>query len=100
MAVYAQFDKDGACIQIASNVGWSEFGDWCETLTGFQRLRKLFDEGNTEDIEGVRAELEELLEKQPPPNPDVESVAHQIIHAIDAAGPAEILLVTAGITTK
>lgn len=100
MAIYAQFDEDGACVQVASNMGWGEFGDWVETLKGYQRVRKLWEDGNTEDIAGVRAELEELLKETPPENKDVEDVAHQVIHAIDAGTPAEIMLITNGVKNE
>jgi hypothetical protein len=97
MAIYAQFDKDGPCIQLASNVGWSEFGDWVEHLDGATRISKLWSEGNQEDIAGLRDELEEILEKSPPENADVLSVADGIIHAIDAGGAAEILIISSGV---
>lgn len=98
MAIYAQFDKDGPCIQAASNTGWSEFGDWVETLTDCPRTKELWESGACEDIAGLRAEMEQQLEDAPPENPDVASVAHQVIHAIDAGGKADILLITAGVT--
>ena len=98
MAIYAQFDKDGESIQLATNTGWSEFGDWVETLKDCPRTSKLWDGGECEDIAGLRAEMERQLSDAPPENPDVESVAHQVIHAIDAGGKAEILLITAGVS--
>lgn len=97
MAIYAQFDKDGPCPQIASNVGWSEFGDWVETLDGYTRINALWSDGFIEDIPGLRAELEHVLDSAPPTNKDVLSVADGIIHCIDAAGPAEIMMITSGV---
>lgn len=98
MAIYAQFDQDGECIQLASNVGWSEFGDWVETLKNKPNLTALWTSGACEKIPDLRAEMESQLDSAPPENPDVESVAQQLIHAIDASGSAEILLVTAGVS--
>lgn len=98
MAVYAQFDKDGACVQLASNTGWSEFGDWVETLKDCPRLSAMWDSGVCEDIPGLRDELEQQIQDGPPEDEDVLSVAHQVIHAIDAGMPAEILLTTAGVS--
>lgn len=37
------------------------------------------------------------LDEAPPENTDVMDIAHGIISAIDAAGPAEIVLITQGI---
>jgi hypothetical protein len=99
MSIYTQFDEDGPCLQCASNVGWSEFGDWVETLKAYSRLAALFDTGACEDIPGLRAELETALKKDKPESPDVESVLQQLLHNIDAAGDAEIVLMTAGVTT-
>jgi hypothetical protein len=100
MAIYAQFDEAGPCIQIASNAGWSEFGDWSETLGDKSKITALFTTGECENIPGLRAELEAVLQKTPPDNKDVYSVADGIIHAIDAGGVAEILLVTAGVSVS
>jgi hypothetical protein len=100
MAIYAQFDEAGECIQLASNTGWSEFIDWVETLDGYKRLSQLVDEANCEDIAGLRDELESCLEDEPPENKDVLDVAHQVIHAIDAGGKAEIMLITSGVTQE
>ena len=99
MAIYAQFDKDGPCLQLASNTGWSEFGDWVETLEDCPRISELWESGSCEDIPGLRDETEETLKSSPPENKDVESVADGLIHSIDAAGQAEILLITAGVST-
>lgn len=98
MAVYAQFDENGECIQLASNVGWSQFGDWVETLDDCPRLKELWESGSCEDIAGLRDELDQTLKDAEPKDPNVASVAHQVIHAIDAGGKADILLITAGVT--
>lgn len=100
MAIYAQFDKDGECVQLASNTGWSEFGNWVETLNGCPRVAKLWHSGECEEIPELRAELEEAIQDYPPPDKDVESVAHQVIHAIDAGGKPAIMLITAGVSTS
>lgn len=96
MSIYAQFDEDGPCLQLASNVGWSEFGDWVETIKGYSIITDLFNNGNTENIKGLRDELEDVLEKNPPESKDVLSVADGIIHSIDSAGDAEIMMITFG----
>lgn len=98
MAIYAQFDQDWMCLQIASNVGWSEFGDWVETLTDCPRISALWKTGSCEDIPGLRDEIDETLKGSPPENKDVASVADGIIHAIDAAGASEILIITSGVS--
>ncbi len=97
MSLYMQFDEAGPCLQVASNSGWSEFGDWVETLSGYTRLAALWSDGSCEDIAGLRDELEHVLENQPPPDKDVHSVVDGLIHAIDAGGKADIVLITAGV---
>lgn len=98
MALYTQFDEGGACLQVATNQGWSEFGDWIETQTSAPLALSLWTQGYCEDLAGLRAEMETLLREAPPKNKDVASILDQLIYNIDAAGPAEIILVTNGLS--
>jgi len=68
-----------------------------ETLNGYAGISKLWSDGNIEDIAGLRKELEDVLNSKPPKNKDVGTIADGIIHSIDEAGKAEILMITAGV---
>ena len=68
MSRYAQFDEDGNQYQVASNRGWSEFGDWVETLSKktYPQLHELWNDGSSQLFEEVIKQLGDALENHPP----------------------------------
>jgi hypothetical protein len=97
MSIYASFDEKGATTQIATNLGWTQFGNWADSLkeTEFPLVRKMWLDAECLDLPGLRKELDQALKKGVV-DADAVDVAHAIIYAIDAAGKADFLLVTNG----
>ena len=97
MSIYAQFDEDGSQEQIASNRGWSEFGDWVETLNAndFPTLAALWEHGATSDIRGLTSEVAKAV-KSAPPSKDVKTIAKFLLSALRGNAKAGCVLVTNG----
>lgn len=95
MSTYAQFDADGDQRQIASNLGWSEFGDWCEGLNHEQypRLVQLWEHGQSNDIPGVATDLEKALEAHSPSG-DVRGSVDLLLDALNANKDAYTVYIT------
>lgn len=95
MSRYAQFDEDGNQYQIASNLGWSQFGDWVDTLDAsrYPALVQLWEHGNTGDLEALRNQLDAALSESPP-RQDVIDSAELLLTALHQNTGAEVLLVT------
>lgn len=95
MSRYAQFDEDGNQYQIASNLGWSQFGDWVDTLDAekYPALVQLWEHGNTGDLEALRSQLDSALIDSPP-HQDVIDSAELLLAALNKNTEAEVLLVT------
>jgi len=94
MSIYAQFDENGNQYQISSNLGWSEFGEWVESLTAMPALKSLYEHGVSEDIPAVTQDLSEAIESESPENEDVLSTAELFLDALNANQDAELLLTT------
>ena len=100
MAIYAHFDEFGPDLQIATNLGWTNFGNWADSIKPpeFPLIRKLWIDGECLDLPGLRKELEKALAQKIVPG-DCDEIADGIIHSIDAGGKADFLLVTNGLVT-
>ncbi len=94
MAIYTQFDEDGATLQVASNMGWSDFGEYIEKQKDAPLAKALWETGLCEKIPALRKELLALLETNP--EKDIASVIDQLVHNIDGTS-AKILLITNGV---
>mgnify|MGYP003648726163 FL=1 len=95
MSRYAQFDEDGNQYQIASNLGWSEFGTWVESLDAkkYPALIELWNAGSTEDIVGLTNQLESALQDSAP-SANVESSADLLLSGLQENQDSGIVLVT------
>lgn len=95
MSRYAQFDEDGNQYQISSNLGWSEFGDWVETLDAetYPNLREFWEGGTTQAIPEITAQLEHVLEESPP-SKNVNGTAELLLSALHQNQTAGVLLST------
>lgn len=95
MSTYAQFDDDGDQRQIASNLGWSEFGDWCDGLDHetYPKLVQLWEHGQSNEIPALSIELMAALEKEEP-SPDVKGSADLLLDALNANREAATIYVT------
>lgn len=99
MSTYAQFDEVGEQYQVASNTGWSEFGDWCESLDAeqFPNVVQLFEHGVTEDLRGLASELLVALEENSPDEKTM-GVVNNLLEALKTNEGAGAILITSGIT--
>jgi len=95
MSRYAQFDEDGNQYQFASNKGWSEFGDWIESLDAatYPQIRELWDNGSTQAIPETIEQFEHALEENPP-SENVAASAELLLTALHSNTNAGTLLVT------
>ena len=95
MSRYAQFDEDGNQYQFASNLGFSEFGDWIETLDekDFPALYELWETGSTQDIKGATSQLEKAL-KENSPSENVEASAELLLTGLHSNQDSNTLLIT------
>ena len=100
MSIYAHFDEFGPDLQIATNLGWTHFGNWADSIKSpkFPIIRKLWIDGECLDLPGLRKELEKALTQNVVAE-NCDQIADGIIHSIDAAGKADFLLVTNGMMT-
>lgn len=95
MSTYAQFDDDGDQRQIASNLGWSEFGDWCDGLDHEKHplLVQLWEHGQSNDVKALMIELTDAMEREQP-SPDVKGSAELLLDALNANRGSESVYVT------
>jgi len=95
MSIYAQFDEDGSQEQIASNLGWSEFGAWVETLnaTEFSALFALWEHGYAGDVRALTSEVAKAV-KSSPPSKDVKTIAKFLLSALRENAEAGCVLIT------
>lgn len=95
MSRYAQFDEDGNQYQFASNLGWSEFGKWIETLDKetYPQLFELWENGSTQHLKEAAEQIEHALEEYPP-DANVADSAELLLHALHANDLAGVVLVT------
>lgn len=96
MSLYIQFDEDGNQYQVASNLGWSDFGQWVDELDAstYPELVQLWEHGVSEDIQTCAKNLEEALSDDSPDDPNVKDVAESLLHALHANMDASAVLTT------
>lgn len=62
---------------LACGTGWTEFGNWVKTLSGFRHLKKFIKEGTVEDTFLLANELKEAFDSDPPKDEHVIGVTDQ-----------------------
>jgi len=89
--------ESGAQAQIATNVGWSDFAEWVDTipLDDYPSLHHLAQFGFDNDPDDVATECEGAIKKHPPDR-DVKSVAANVITFARANKAADILIISNG----
>ena len=102
MAIYAQFDENGAQEQVATNTGWSQFGDWADDqdVADYPALVQLWEHGHSTSLKDVHVELGKALQGHTLPyNPegDLRAIMEGLQKAVGDNLDAEILLVTNGV---
>jgi hypothetical protein len=93
MSIYAQFDEDGDQVQIASNTGWSKFGNWAESLENCPLILHLWEKGNCIDLSGLAGELPIAMKQKPPSRGVTESIK-ALLKSLRRNSKAAILLIT------
>lgn len=95
MSTYAQFDEDGDQRQIASNLGWSEFGDWCEELDSeeYSNLVQLWEHGQCNDVKRLTKEVETAIAKEKMSD-DIKGSAELLLDGLNANQSAGFVLIT------
>lgn len=95
MSTYAQFDANGDQRQIASNLGWSEFGDWCEEMDHekYPKLVQLWEHGQSNDVEELANELHTAIEQEQISS-DVKGSAELLLDALNANKNAGTVYIT------
>jgi hypothetical protein len=90
-------DEEG--IQVASNLGWSDFCDWARDLPAedYPSLHHLVEYGYDNDPEDLHDDIEDALENSPP-DADVASTAEGLIGFLDSQLDAEIIIISNGMT--
>lgn len=98
MCIYASFDND-AQVQIASNQGWSDFGNWVDALDAdeYDQLIIVWEHGWSQEIETLAVEIERALQESPP-HETVADVAGNLLAAIKENREAEAVFVNDGFT--
>jgi hypothetical protein len=98
VSIYASFDEHGG-EQIASNQGWSDFGNWVETLDAneFDQLIVLWEHGWTPEVETLAKELGEALQKYPP-DEKITATGQALLSALQGSTNAEAVYVNNGMT--
>lgn len=92
--------EDGEQDQCASNVGWSDFCDWVNTLLidDYPSLHHLCQFGYENDPEVCADELTGAIEHQTPEDDTVRTTAEGLLSWVKAHAKAEIIIVGDGIT--
>jgi len=82
MSRYADF-SNGAQEQVASNLGWTQFGDWLDRLPpeSIPALKRLYDSGESSELKEVLRQLENAL-RAVPPSDDVKHSAELLLQAL------------------
>lgn len=84
MSVCIEFaDNKGGRVegdQVATNSGWTDFGDWVDTLPlkGYRRVIELWEHGVTFHVAELASQLRRAVKNRKPPK-DVRSVAEGVI---------------------
>ena len=93
-------DENGEQDQVASNLGWSLFCEWAETLDPikFLEVRHLCEQGWEQDLDDLAEQLQEGIETEGV-SPDIIDIAEGIIAFIDdgEVDDREIVMITNGI---
>lgn len=93
MSIYAGFGKGPPTI-LASNTGWSQFGDWVDGLDvdEFSEVVHLWEHGWSQEGKTLSAQLSKAIESNQPDG-DVKPIAENLVSLV--AGE-EVIVITDG----
>lgn len=83
--------------QIASNVGWGDFGRWADTLGDYPEVAHFVDAGWSDEPALLLSQLVRAEKSNRPPNADTASVVGDVVDAIRSAGAKVVVSVTDGL---
>ena len=94
-------DEKGEGVQVATNLGWSEFSEWALacSVDDYPWLHHLVTFGFANESGDLAAEIRHALENSSPAA-DVKSVADGLIKYLEAVPDAEIVLISNGMTIE
>ena len=94
-------DENHQGVQVASNLGWSNFCDWVDStdMEDYPWLHHLAQFGFANEATDLADEIEEAAEENPP-DEDTEDVAAGLVEFCRSVPDAEIILVNNGITSN
>lgn len=94
MSVYAKF-SDSVPTEVASNQGWSQFGDWVDSLgvTEFSEVIHLWEHGWSQNTEDLTNQLNTAIQDSPPIN-DVVTIVRGLCSFLRGE---DTVIITAGV---
>lgn len=98
MSVYLQIDDTVGPIQIASNVGYGEFGGWVDSLdiVKYHDLICLYEHGWCQNVANLIGELGSAITDHASPSEDVMDVATTLAGWLDGEEDAVVVTITDG----
>lgn len=92
MSRYAEF-QNGAQEQVASNLGWTQFGRWLDSLPpgAIPALKRLYDSGQSSELSEIARQLENAL-RSVPPSDDVQHSAELLLQALRDNATSELTI--------
>lgn len=96
MGLYLLTDNDEQ-IPLASNAGWSQVGDWIESLDGSPLVSQLWNDGWSEPASDLRDELAAAVHSSPPDG-DAAKTVDELIDSLAAIPPESAVVVSDGLT--
>ena len=99
MSIYASFDNENQ-EQVASNTGWSQFGNWVETLDAnlFDQLIVLWEHGWSQEVPTLATELAFALHSVPPQEATISATGQLLLAALKHNQEAEAVFIGDGFT--
>lgn len=101
MSMYAQSDENGPQEQVATNTGWSQFGDWADGLDvgTYPAIVQLWEHGHSTSLADLEGQLATAIKAHPPADDGTREVAQAVLDAVGENPDAEIVLITNGMRT-
>lgn len=97
MSVYLTFDES-AGEQVASNLGWTDFGNWVDDLDvgQFPHVVSLWEHGYTNEISKLIAELKIAIEQSEPTAKGLAKTIDQLIEMLHFEKNQEVVFINDG----
>lgn len=97
MSIYLS-DENGYQELVASITGWSDVGDWVDGLPdGYDSLRQLWEQGETDQIEQAIKDLEAAIEDDAPESNRVKKTLDILLESLKDINDSEIAMIGDGL---